>query len=244
MWYKEWLAMRPKIGLGLAVYALLGLTSYFGWIPTDKGQSYAMFNIWIPISLVGLVTLAILHGVDLVADEKDKGTISFLLTRPLGRGRIFTTKVLINLIGLTSCYVLASVLMTVIQFIPRTFPHNHYWFNTTIGKTVFLVDYYFTGEHLSLNECLTYALLITTTGISVLALTALISVYARAVIPAIMVSFLVLLVVTFSLFLTTFRYNEFDGHQPEQFLVCVPLELALIGGFYLIGLVAFKRKEF
>jgi hypothetical protein len=86
------------------------------FIQNQNGQVIyqSLFNEW--LFNLGIVTppLALLGGLDLFSEESGRGTLSFLLTQPISRTRIFTTKYLLTagslvcIVGLSSLLVLAG----------------------------------------------------------------------------------------------------------------------------------------
>ena len=123
MVYKEWLTVRYKMLLALVTYTLLGVLSVIAWTTAWKTS---LMGIWLPVSLAGTCFMGALGGVDLISEEKDKGTISFLLTRPVSRARIYTTKIGLNVIGLASVYGLLTLIVLGLSYLPITYDYWDY----------------------------------------------------------------------------------------------------------------------
>src|SRR5690349_7139796 len=122
MLYKEWITVRFKFWLWLALYGLLGLLSVTLLSPTRyyvaASSDYIpspLFSIWISVSTLVTIFAAILGGVDILAEELERGTLSFLLTRHITRIRIYTSKILLNVTGLAGSYILVSLIILLID---------------------------------------------------------------------------------------------------------------------------------
>ncbi len=83
-------AYKIAAGAGLALVAGLAVDSHHGGIG---------LNIEMTSHLVGILG-AVLMGMDMVADERRRGTVSFLLSRPLGPGRLLGVKFAVGAAGL------------------------------------------------------------------------------------------------------------------------------------------------
>jgi ABC-type transport system involved in multi-copper enzyme maturation permease subunit len=134
MWYKEWTTTRFKFYLWLGILALLGLMQLTVWSPFNfyyaefsrTGQYpdlfwyTPLFKNWLGVSATATFFCALLGGADLVSEEVDKGTLSFLLTRPISRKQIYTIKILTNLAAFAVAFSVVTLpILLYDQFQPR-----------------------------------------------------------------------------------------------------------------------------
>ncbi len=242
MFYKEWKTVQVKFWVWLAIYAIFAFLLTFvwshyaflnGWRNPLELARYAIlmgskstpvftptFYEWLQMSAIITVVAAVVGGIDLVAEEKDKGTLSFVLTRPVSRFHIYNSKILLNISALLIAYTIVTI-------------------------PVFLVDC--TSPHPIDLEFLLFTLLIMLVGMAVVCLSGLISIFANNVIQSITLSSVIL---SFTFTICTFVQINFWHIEWWRFGQEVVLAvvsgivgtLALI--FYQAGLYCFERKEF
>lgn len=111
MLYKELRAVGFKMMTLVAVYGCVCLTLILSRLPFQMGSSGngSVLDIWFGV-IAGLITFSgILGGNDLIAEEKGTGTLSFLLTKPISRSRIYANKIGVNLAVITVPFILATL---------------------------------------------------------------------------------------------------------------------------------------
>lgn len=133
MIYREWFSLRFKLLAWLAIYggwAILFLIENVWFTPwrtrfffqdQNGHQIYqSLFDQW--LSNIAMITpvLALLGGVDLFSEEKSKQTISFLLTHPISRVRIYSLKLLLTGGVLVSVISLTSLIVLIGDRIPKS----------------------------------------------------------------------------------------------------------------------------
>lgn len=225
MLYKEWTTVRLKFYLALLIYGVVALILSTVWLPLNWGYTgVKLFELWLTIGLLVSFFTAILGGVDLVSDEVDKGTLSFLLTRPIARTRIYSTKIGLNIAAFGVAFLGSSAVMLVID---RLQP-----------------------SPVDLAEALGYTGLILMGGIGLICLTGLISIFTGSVMRTMAFTILlVLLIVTGVAWLSFYILLRFRVAQilvwPWQIWPLVSLLLAATAAFtFLLGRITFARKEF
>ena len=114
MFYKEWLNIRPKLVIWALAYGLvvwsfksLPLASYMA----DVASGEFMYTGAQTISFYLTLILPILGGADLIAGESERGTLGFLLSRPISRRNIYLGKLAINWLGWASIYTVSSLII-------------------------------------------------------------------------------------------------------------------------------------
>ena len=191
MWYKEWRHARPKILVAVFAYFLVGTYCFFSWFASFYYET--LFEKWLTPSLIVTVMVATLAGVDVVAEEKDRGTLSFLLTRPLKRTRIYAIKILVNLGWLSVVYGVATAVMIGLARVHLAryyayYDHGHFLTPPNVVRVGFGYSYSW-----SLGWSLAAALVVLMLGIGTVCYTAFVSIFARSVIQAIVISALIVL---------------------------------------------------
>lgn len=120
MFYKELLNMRLKLAIwalcyGLIIWGFKNVMDFVrigGYSESTSGSNPAFEGAQIICFLLTLI-LPILGGADLIAGETEKGTISFLLSRPISRTQIYTGKLLLNWAGWATIYLTISLILSV-----------------------------------------------------------------------------------------------------------------------------------
>lgn len=265
MFYKEWLTVRFKLGLWLTVYAVIAFLYVFFWsqyrpgnfwvdpaaflgkhpdmlaAATPEGHIFysqlvsdtsffqenapmALYYDWLLALLLITPFAAVLGGADVVSEEVDKGTLSFLLTRPVSRTRIYSSKILINCAALAVAIALPSIPVLIYDQLQR--------------KTI------------PLGTGLVAMGVVIMSGVAVICLGGLLSVYTRNVMQTLGATIFAGLLIFFGLTVlyekvsrTSLIWLNWTVSSPA-FALVAPLLLAIAWGLYLAGRDAFIRKEF
>ena len=107
MWYKEWQAVRFKFWVWLAFYGLGAGLFILMW-PRNEEHLTTAFQDWSGGAFLMTVIVSVLGGIDVVTEEKSGNTISFLLSRPIKRSRIYITKLAVNSLALLLAFSVGS----------------------------------------------------------------------------------------------------------------------------------------
>lgn len=78
-----------------------------------------LFGGWLTILIMLTPAMALLGAIDLISEETGKGTISFLLTRPLTRSRIYATKILLSTASLVAIAGISSLIVLLVDQLPH-----------------------------------------------------------------------------------------------------------------------------
>jgi ABC-type Na+ efflux pump permease subunit len=251
--YKEWLALRPKLFMMTLFFGVVALLVSTVWAPNPYGYDGPLYNRWLIAALLLTLLVAVLGGVDAVAEESDKGTIGFLLTRPISRLKIYITKLLLSGPALALTLFLSSFIMFFVDHIPREHVTYTYLSNPTCtpdGQFVPIppanvVTNSLPNDVISRWDAVTAIGVIFLIGLTLLCLSALVSVFARTTIQAIVLTMMVVLVIGF--ILTNLNNNYFRlSVNPQIFgQPLVPgLTFSLGAIFFLAGLFSFRRRDF
>jgi ABC-type transport system involved in multi-copper enzyme maturation permease subunit len=250
MLYKEWTTVRTKFLIWLVIY-VGGAATFL--VLRSKGAipaSNDIFQIWASTSLAITLVVAALGGIDVVAEEKASGTLSFLLTRPISRTRIYATKVSLNLATLAMSFVPVSLIMLLIdQLYPARI--QQVWSEVQpCGEdqwcTIVHFEEGYTLHSTAIAGGLTTVVLLLLIAAVVVCLSSLVSIFASNTLQAIFVSIPVLalfLVLTSADMYRSYEYylnGSFSGQYAAYLLLIVAIGSLSFGA----GLVAFKRKEF
>lgn len=231
MLYKEWVSARPRMLTWLMVYGMLALALVISrqtLIETGvPGREYTyninpIYRTWLTISLLLTLVAALFGGAENISDEVDRGTLSFLLTRPVSRKQIYTTKILMNIAGLVATFIPCSLIVFVVdRFQPFPIP---------------------------LWEGLGFTLLWLASGITLICLGGLVSIFThnalQTVAFTIAIPVIAATVITFGLYYLNI-VGIYLQLSPEWI---TGLSLAgmtgLSAGLFWAGLKAFSRKQF
>ncbi len=262
MFYKEWRTVRLKCGVWLLVYTMCGLSVWFGTarsetvyassafrviasnIPPDTNNT--LFQNWLLVSALATLFITVLGGIDLVSEENDKGTLSFLLSRPLSRVRIYTSKVGLNVIGLVGTYGLASLVMLGLDQMPRQIA---YYRSDVVGEC------FETAETLvgsipartsNPGEVLPTLLLITLVGAGIICLSGLVSTLTRTTMQT-LAAMMSIMLVTSLLYgalanQMSWSFINFQVYQLSPLLIVPTVLLTL--ALFLAGVLVFKQREY
>ena len=247
MLYKEWRTVRFKFWLYLGAYIVFACLLTFVWSgykfggywrtseaaifnnhynPGWQGRypgGVPIFQDWLKISAIITAIGAVFGGMDAVAEEKDKGTLGFLLSKPITRAQIYNTKIWLNVVSL----LIADAVTTLV---------------------VCVIDQ--TGPAPTKVEVLPISLLVMLAGITTVCLAALISIFAHTVIQTLTFS-LAILIATLAVYIVAGSYLSSYFWRVGERLSMVDIMLVGTAGvallalvFYPLGLYHFKRKEF
>jgi ABC-type transport system involved in multi-copper enzyme maturation permease subunit len=225
MWYKEWTAIRFKFWMWLAVYLALalffinfGYRYYIDGAAFDSQPSPRFFS-WIGLVYFITILAALFGGTDMVAEETDKGTLEFLLTKPLTRQHIYTSKLLINILALGVAYGGPSLLLLIYDQFQR--------------------------QPTPIFEALVLLLLNWLLGSAFICLTALLSVFANNSMNALRYSLLVITGVGLVAFTLLYMIPFDPNVSITSVVLCAYILLgALAVSFYRVGLFCFERRGF
>jgi len=185
----------------------------------------AMYYGWLNIVAIATAVAGVLGGVDLVADEVDKGTLSFLLTKPVRRSQIYLSKVGANVLALAAACSLVSL-------------------------PILILDQ-FNLRSINLWEGLSATLMAILIGAAVICLSGLVSVFTHTTIQSLICSIVVIfsLVFIFS-YLTKIQYyyspsySSFGTRSIAGNSLVVVLLSGVVASLSWLGVAVFRRKEF
>lgn len=131
MFFREWFGLRLKLATWAAIYGGWAVVFLFIHVWPNQMSVFighwgdldvydTLFNKWLASIALMTPVLAILGGVDLVSEERNKNTLSFLLTQPVSRTRIYVTKLLLNSGIFMAIIALSSLFILVVDRLPRT----------------------------------------------------------------------------------------------------------------------------
>lgn len=269
MVYRELFNLRLKLLLWAIVFfgaALFYLASntLFGPMPVtiyqENGQEMynTLFGGWLKIMIIITPALAVFGAADVISEEVGKGTLSFLLTRPFSRTRIYITKVLLNTGVLLACATFSSLLVLLVDQLPRQVLILR-WTTSPCGDNAYCSGW--TGGNglepsrpAELIPSLVALGVILSAAILIVFGTGLLSIFTRSFIQTIAtvlpLALLVYLVLTRNgPFARVSQYAPTEAEllswtdTPARLLWLEGL-VFLSGIVFLGGLVAFRRKEF
>ncbi len=247
MWYKEWLTVRFKLVLMIAVYTLFG--GALCLVYSSRGTSYMkLFDYWILIGGVITLMIGVLGGLDTFSDEVGKNTLSFLLTRPVSRRKIFLSKVGLYGLGMIIIYPLISFVIFLADHTPHYF-NNYGYLNGNYCNQEFLGVA--AAEMINTTNAIIATALVLLAGLGGLALSTLVSIFTRSAMQTLTVTLVILLpfVVALAPAIQTTVYSikfiSFSNREDvTDFLRIVLPEMLLVVGLYIAGFISFKRKMF
>ncbi len=269
MIYREWFNLRLKLAAWLAIYGgwavvflsvnVLRNPMYVNIYGSGDSEIYTtLFNKWLENIAVMTPVLALLGGVDLISEEKNKGTISFMLTRPLSRTWIYITKVLLNTGVLVSVIALISLIVLVVDRLPRTVEMSVY--NVPPCRPDTYCNVSATSRPIDFVSALIGLVLILLVGIVVVFNAAFLSIYCRNILqtvaaatPVVVLSYVFLLGAGNR---ETYYSNTIIGSRGQiftsnlivadmRFLLSWSTVFAIVSiGLLIWGIVVFNREEF
>jgi hypothetical protein len=249
MLYKEWTTVRTKFLLWVLIYA--GALGLFFEERRYSSYSEPMFQVWLGISYLLMAVVAALGGVDIIAEEKASSTLSFIMTRPISRARIYASKIGVNVAALAAACIPANLIVLVIDQLRPTPVAVYQMVNETCGRNEWCSAWRQVGtEYQSTNalQSLGAIGLILLFGIGIICLSGLISIFAANTIRAIFFTIpALLLFVVLTVFLIS-CVSPYYLNNPiwvsSVNLATGLILIAIAGGLFYGGLVLFKRKEF
>lgn len=254
MWYKEWLLARVKFLLmAIVMIAIAGLftsLSFSTLLTTSyQNRDSSLFNLWINLGIALIALGAIMGGVDTISNEVDNNTLSFLLSRPLTRSRVYLTKLGINALWISVLFTVSCLYFLAIDQIPRQVGvYEPVTESNSCGYAIYtgtkLVGFKL-ADSTPLVTGLFQTAAIVLIGCGLLCLNTLISLFTRNVTQSLTFGLAGTIMVYFAsqiigAFLGLNNYNYLQADKlPLTFTVVLFLTLIVFS----IGLVAFKRKE-
>jgi|GEM_PF-960186 len=259
MVYKEWRAVRLKLLLVTGAYCLMAAYLWLS-IPQSNGFitrsthfyfdknavpfTIPLYEEW--LTYTGFITLgaALLAGVDIIAEERNKETLGFLLARPITRTRIFTTKILLNLAVWAAIFLFVSIIMFLLDQQPRVFSFSD--FTPRENQPPLVTRRQILASTVTFGEALLKTGLWLLLGIAVTCLSAFISIFTRTILYSLSFSLMVLLSIFVGvslvarIFYTPYRLGSVYDLSGGLY----PLLTVLIIGLFGAGLFFFQRKEF
>lgn len=215
MLYKEWQSTKFKFYILLAGFCLL----IFATISPNAYRYGSAYNRWANLSVFVMLLGGILCGADLVADEKDKGTLNFLLSRPISRTHIYLSKFCVNFGSLAIAFLIPDF------FVFLTNPRSFYF---------------------NLGLLLGSSTMIMLVGAISLGIASIISIFSANTIRAISFSVLAVVIIVPSLgFLNAALHLQLDLYIFGYGLVGLLISGGLATTIFLVaGLYAFNHKKF
>ncbi len=264
MIYKERKAVLARFFACLLVYGIaaqiaLNRTSGTFFLPgparffSYSNTSTSYFEQWSLTSLLATTIIGIAVSMDSISHETSKGTIGFLLTRPLSRMRVYTTKVGLNLAGLAAAYLTAAVCVWLWDQSPRSISvFQVYELPTPPGQCSLSYRTDLVGERMTtgpgLGQFLGIALLVLLTGAAVICLGMLISTFARTYLQSLIICIITVALLVCLFLLLNGRSSNNALYSVSTFIehsLLNSLYLAVVaGGLFWIGLTFFRHKEF
>jgi ABC-type transport system involved in multi-copper enzyme maturation permease subunit len=166
-----------------------------------------------------MAVAGVLGGVDIVAEEKANGTLSFLLTRPISRRQIYITKIGVNLAGILAPFLIGSLAVLGVDKV-----------STNLADNLLMVS------------------LVLLVGVTTTCLSGLISIFARNTLQSMLLGLVITGSLIGSFFilesiLSGLIWQIIPPTLPAGFLLMVLLS-GLAAGFFGAGISFFNRKEF
>ncbi len=259
MLYKEWRAVRLKLLLVLGAYCLLAAYLYLS-IPQSneffaRPTHFYFDNNAVPFTIpfydewlkyAGFISLgaALLAGMDIIAEERDKETLSFLLAKPLTRTRIFATKILLNTAAWVVIFLIISIVMFLIDQQPRVFTMEEFTRRENLPPLITTSQ--IMASTVTFGEALVKTGLWLLLGTAVTCLSGFISIFSRSILYSLSISLAVLLTIFIAFALLS--RNVFGLYATGSYYklsgALIPALAVLVIGLFGAGLFFFKRKEF
>lgn len=268
MVYREWFSLRLKLLLWGVAYGGGMLVFLFAsaWpnpmtvtIYQQAGQDVynTLFGGWLTIIIVLTPVLALLGSIDLISEENGKGTLSFLLTRPLTRTRIYTTKILLSTGTLVAVCGLSSLLVLLVDQLPRRVLVSR-WTTAPCGENAYCSGWsngvLEVSRPAELIPALTALGIILAAGTLLICATGLLSIFTRSMLQNAITAATPVLIIYLVLNANGpfARTSQFAPMQTEllnwaELGQRLGWMVGLSGGaviVFLAGLIAFNRKEF
>jgi len=122
MYYKEWRVVRIKVGIlmilyGVFAFYVISVLVLIRNVFSASGSRGYILEAWVGASFLITVLGGLLGGGDSISGELRENTLSFLLTRPLSRKQIYSTKILANIAGLGIAYGSCTVIVLIVDIV-------------------------------------------------------------------------------------------------------------------------------
>lgn len=253
MLYKEWKTVRIKFFLWVAVYLGAGVIFIIEEGGYNLGHNFSvpLFEQWQGISALTMTLGAALGGIDLVADEKANGTLSFLLTKPISRTQIYLSKLGVNIIALAVAFLPVNLLMLAIdRFNPTGISEQGRSSEACLQHLIEECSRKIqaTTQASDLLQGIAVIGLILLFGTSIICLTGLVSIFARNTMQAILFTMPALAAFVGMVAASLVRAGPSGMVGIGYFYsvsIVTPLIVLWVGGsFFYVGLYFFKTKEF
>ncbi len=253
MLYKEWKVTKVKFWVWLTVFGgAAGLTLLIWVLQWGRNAQATLFQSWLIYGLVTMAVAAVLGGVDIIAEEKASGTLSFLLTRPIRRSQVYLGKIGVNFGALLVAFAPFSFLLLAIDRLNPT-PIVAYKFITgpcieNLGCSGSMEPIITGTRSIDLGQGLSGIIVFGLVGAGIICLSGLVSIFARNTMQA--MGFMLPVWGGLSFLIVASATNRFFYSQnpsPWPFIFgefTVPLLFSTVGILLAGGLLAFKRKEF
>ena len=111
---------------------LASIDSVFGWFQTEG---------FVLLALLGGLYSATLGGTILIKEESDK-TIEFLVSKPISKNKIVTSKIVVGVINIT-LFVILNAIFTFIGFKLSDDLHIKKWLLITVGPIIVFYSLFF-----------------------------------------------------------------------------------------------------
>jgi len=245
MWYKEWRLVHYKLWLWLGGFGLITLNYLLQNVflkpfemlvyPDGGVETHtSLFENWILIAQGFLPIFAVLGGIDLISEEVGRGTISFLLAKPLSRSRLYLTKIGVNSLVLGGVIGLLSLIMLLIDQLPRSVGVSR-WNVTKEGTAVYAgflrLRPLEPSQPVEIFPALLSIALIILECFVITAMVGLVSIFTRNLLQTLAVSALPLGALLFVLDQVGKTYNSATKMSPESGMAFSPVgEIPLVSG--------------
>lgn len=268
MIYRELFNLRLKLLLWVIVFfggalfflatnTLSGPMAVAIYPDNDQERYNTLFGGWLKVMTIITPALTLFGAADIISEEVGKGTLSFLLTRPFSRTRIYITKILLNTGVFLACAILSSLVVLLVDQLPRQVLISR-WTTSPCGENAYCSGW--SGGNLEPSRPSDIVPALAALGIilgaAVLLVfgTGLLSILTRSFIQTIITALLPALLL--NLLLTRdsplARVNQYgptdavplNWNDLPQSLLWLAVLVCLSGVVFLGGLITFRWKEF
>jgi len=242
---KEWRLVRYKLWLWLAGFGLITLNyllqnvllkPFEMLVYPDGGveKHTTLFENWILIAQGFLPIFAVLGGIDLISEEVGRGTISFLLAKPLSRSRLYITKIGLNSLVLGGVVGLLSLIMLLIDHLPRSVGISK-WNVVKVGTAEYAGfprnEFLGPSQPVEIFPALLSIALIILECVAITAIVGLVSIFTRNLLQTLAVAALPLGALLFWLDGLGKTFNSATKMSPESGMAFSPVgEIPLVSG--------------
>ncbi len=254
MLYKEWRLVRYKFLLWFLGFGFITMSYLFQFLvlrrfemlvyPWNGKENYTnLFEYWLNQSWNYIPILAVLGGIDLISEETGRGTLSFLLAKPLARTRLYLTKVGLNSLVLSGVIGLWSLVVLLMDQLPHTVDISK-WNSVSDGTaTYFGMPHIGTGpaHPAELFPALLSVLMVVLLCSAIAAMVGLFSIFTRNVLQTLAISILPLGLLMFGFVQLGKEFNSQVNIRTEGGMTGNPIgEIPLVAGAWegrLVGVV-------